>query len=114
MRKCTHKLRLPSAAAVVAVMSIAPCATDEAWRVHVEDITDVGVFEGNTPAIWGYHQSLIVRTGDSVFAAIMAPRGDGFQQQWSLFERTAEDSWTYYVLVDAGEITDSSTMEEMK
>jgi len=61
--------------------------------VHVEDITDVGVFEGNTPAIWGYHQSLIVRTGDSVFAAIMEPRGDGFQQQWSLFERTAEGAW---------------------
>ena len=57
------------------------------------NITDVGVFEGNTPAIWGYHQSLIVRTGDRVFAAITEPRGEGFQQQWSLFERTAEGEW---------------------
>ena len=62
------------------------------WEVATEPITDITSYTGNTPPIWGYHQSTIVRSGEKLYAVILEPWGENLQQQWSLFERS-EDSW---------------------
>ncbi len=61
------------------------------WEVVTEPITDITSYTKNTPPIWGYHQSMIVRSGKKLYAVILEPWGENLKQQWSLFERS-EDS----------------------
>ena len=63
-----------------------------AWDVTTESVTAITYNPTNIATIWGYHQPLIVRAGDGVYCALLEPYGDGFAQQWSLYER-GESGW---------------------
>lgn len=63
------------------------------WTVTTEPITEVQSFAGNTATVWGYHQSIIVSTGSSLFCALLEPWDEVFAQQWTLYERLSTGSW---------------------
>ena len=63
------------------------------WTVTTEPITEVQSFAGNTATVWGYHQSIIVSTGGSLFCALLEPWDEVFAQQWTLYERLSTGSW---------------------
>jgi hypothetical protein len=60
------------------------------WNIAVEHVCDVRLFPGIVPTFWGYHQSIIVRSGDRVYAGIIDPLSptDVTQKQYHLLERS--------------------------
>jgi len=53
-------------------------------------VASLSQYSGNTPAFWGYHQSIIVRAGSRVYAGLLEPWDEGHKQQWGPFEQTGE------------------------
>ena len=69
------------------LLSLAVISPVEAWEVDTESVTTIAHSASNIPTVWGFHQPLIVRSGDRLYCALLEPYGDGFAQQWSLYER---------------------------
>jgi hypothetical protein len=63
-----------------------------AVQVKTETVCEVMVYSGNTDPFWGYHQPIVARAGEKVYAGILEPWGEGFQQRWGLYERS-ERGW---------------------
>ncbi len=61
-----------------------------AWNVTTETIARITYGATNNAAIWGYHQPIVVRSGQRVYCALLEPHGEGMAQHWSLYERGPE------------------------
>ena len=86
----------PKPWAVIAVAASLAAATTPAgtaeWEVTTESVATLAYNSTNIATIWGYHQPMIVRSGERVYCALLEAHGDGFAQHWSLYARD-EGGW---------------------
>lgn len=71
----------------VLLLAVTGAGAETSWQVETEPVALIRAFDGNIASVWGYHQPLIVRARGTVFCVLLEPYGDGFAQQWSLYER---------------------------
>ena len=82
--------RLSLRATVLMAIGLAGVVEAAGWAVDTAPVASLSQYSGNTPAFWGYHQSIIARAGSRVYAGLLEPWDEGHKQQWGLFEQTGE------------------------
>ena len=91
-------LRKRSVLCLLVVFGEVVCASVYAgtprWDVITEQVTEVADLPSNSPPFWEYHQPIVIRYGEHVYAAITETWGKEFhQKQWQLYQRTEEGNW---------------------